>query len=84
MTPNVGGDTAVYVPRARAICEKWALYFLGPYVADTFLKAMHERRRYLEAFPPAVEQDVEQMCPNCLTPWKCNGPHLPDELQEAA
>ncbi len=18
------------------------------------------------------------MCPNCVTPWKCNGPHVPD------
>jgi hypothetical protein len=18
------------------------------------------------------------MCPNCVTPWKCNGPHLPE------
>lgn len=23
---------------------------------------------------------VDTMCPNCVTPWKCNGPHiLPDE-----
>ena len=19
----------------------------------------------------------DYMCPNCVTPWKCNGPHLP-------
>lgn len=19
----------------------------------------------------------DDMCPNCLTPWKCNGPHIP-------
>lgn len=19
----------------------------------------------------------EYMCPNCVTPWKCNGPHIP-------
>lgn len=19
----------------------------------------------------------EEMCPNCVTPWKCNGPHIP-------
>lgn len=26
----------------------------------------------------AVAQDlgVDYMCPNCVTPWKCNGPHL--------
>jgi hypothetical protein len=21
----------------------------------------------------------EYMCPNCVTPWKCNGPHLADD-----
>lgn len=21
----------------------------------------------------------EYMCPNCVTPWKCNGPHILDE-----
>ncbi len=20
--------------------------------------------------------DEDEMCPNCVTPWKCNGPHL--------
>jgi len=20
----------------------------------------------------------DDMCPNCLTPWKCNGPHIVD------
>lgn len=21
--------------------------------------------------------DAGEMCPNCVTPWKCNGPHIP-------
>ena len=21
--------------------------------------------------------DEINLCPNCITPWKCNGPHLP-------
>ncbi len=21
--------------------------------------------------------EADQMCPNCVTPWKCNGPHTP-------
>ena len=21
----------------------------------------------------------EYMCPNCLTPWKCNGPHIEEK-----
>lgn len=20
---------------------------------------------------------LNEMCPNCVTPWKCNGPHIP-------
>jgi len=23
----------------------------------------------------------EYMCPNCLTPWKCNGPHIEQDAQ---
>lgn len=26
----------------------------------------------------AKEYDPEYMCPNCVTPWKCNGPHIPE------
>lgn len=25
--------------------------------------------------------DEEYMCPNCVTPWKCNGPHIPEERE---
>ena len=25
--------------------------------------------------------DEDYMCPNCVTPWKCNGPHLTEESQ---
>lgn len=23
--------------------------------------------------------EVDEMCPNCVTPWKCNGPHTIEE-----
>lgn len=23
-----------------------------------------------------TDYDEDYMCPNCVTPWKCNGPHL--------
>jgi len=26
-----------------------------------------------------LETDEDYMCPNCVTPWKCNGPHLMEE-----
>jgi hypothetical protein len=25
----------------------------------------------------------DQMCPNCVTPWKCNGPHIPQSGSES-
>lgn len=24
-----------------------------------------------------MTDDYDTMCPNCVTPWKCNGPHVP-------
>ena len=24
----------------------------------------------------------EYMCPNCITPWKCNGPHIPETTSD--
>lgn len=23
-----------------------------------------------------TDADADDMCPNCVTPWKCNGPHI--------
>lgn len=38
--------------------------------------AKSELRHYelLEVLGDSVEFD--DMCPNCVTPWKCNGPHI--------
>lgn len=27
-----------------------------------------------ECEPPPIDE-ADLMCPNCVTPWKCNGPH---------
>jgi hypothetical protein len=24
-----------------------------------------------------TKNEADYMCPNCVTPWKCNGPHIP-------
>jgi hypothetical protein len=32
------------------------------------------------------DEDLANMCPNCVTPWKCNGPHewpCPDKVEPA-
>lgn len=33
------------------------------------------RFELLEILPTRNEKE-DDMCPNCVTPWKCNGPHL--------
>jgi hypothetical protein len=30
----------------------------------------------VQARAEALADIVDDMCPNCVTPWKCNGPHL--------
>jgi hypothetical protein len=27
-----------------------------------------------------MDKPDEYMCPNCVTPWKCNGPHSPESV----
>ena len=39
------------------------------------------RRRADDTVKPFDEADA--MCPNCQTPWKCNGPHLNDQTPYA-
>jgi hypothetical protein len=34
---------------------------------------------YDAAQPAAQDHPEEYMCPNCVTPWKCNGPHIPQD-----
>lgn len=29
------------------------------------------------------DSDEPEMCPNCLTPWKCNGPHVTEPCRGA-
>lgn len=36
------------------------------------------RRNAVSGLRTRDDQADEDMCPNCVTPWKCNGPHLLD------
>jgi len=31
--------------------------------------------------PLTLQPGEDEMCPNCLTPWKCNGPHEPADTE---
>lgn len=31
--------------------------------------------------PESEPLPEDQMCPNCVTPWKCNGPHIPPHME---
>ena len=28
----------------------------------------------------AIGEPFDEMCPNCVTPWRCNGPHVTDDF----
>lgn len=51
--------------------------------ADMFSHVMLLHPREVEPNDTAVgsmsEGTEDYMCPNCVTPWKCNGPHIPDD-----
>ena len=38
---------------------------------------LHRRLHPAEFAPPNTHwEEADDMCPNCVTPWKCNGPHI--------
>lgn len=44
----------------------------------------YETRALYTEQPAALSADpVAEMCPNCQTPWKCNGPHITTYAQSA-
>jgi hypothetical protein len=43
--------------------------------AAKFAHLMHRRPA------PVAAPSGEDMCPNCVTPWKCNGPHVPSDTE---
>ena len=44
---------------------------------------LHKAVEALPAFPYYSDGDGPDMCPNCVTPWKCNGPHEPQPKEPA-
>jgi hypothetical protein len=52
--------------------KRFAL-FLVCFWASVLLGIWAARQR-----PAPIEPEDDYMCPNCVTPWKCNGPHIPD------
>lgn len=69
-------DTAVAFAwwgwQARA--ETWRNYWSAGYERGYYDGVTGAKSVLARAEQPAGEPE---MCPNCLTPWKCNGPHEP-------
>lgn len=40
-------------------------------------QSIEERVMALAATPVYAVSEDDYACPNCVTPWKCNGPHEP-------
>ena len=47
------------------------------------LDEKYAAERWNQRRSPSAEQPGDELCPNCLTPWKCNGPHEPAAAKQA-
>ena len=45
-------------------------------IGDEWSKVLAVARAVLAETPVEPDGDPDYMCPNCLTPWKCNWPHI--------
>jgi hypothetical protein len=69
-----------YLETLRGICsllEKISYDETGTCVDDV-IEALKQSLAQPQA--PVVPEG-EYLCPNCVTPWKCNGPHIPEPAQ---
>lgn len=58
--------------------KQWMIGFnVWDYGANVFFLCFRIGRN-LDGYLGYDADDLEPMCPNCVTPWKCNGPHIPD------
>lgn len=48
---------------------------------DTDLRAALSAHESAPQPTSGTEGQDEDMCPNCVTPWKCNEPHLTEETR---
>jgi hypothetical protein len=88
---EAAGPLAARVAELEAALEDWErMVQNAPTIAIRNRGAAAILRRLAAAralLPPADGSRVERqpfdeadaMCPNCQTPWKCNGPHLNDQ-----
>ena len=50
----------------------------GVYIGLRLVWAEEPKTTYADAARTSDDWDeADDMCPNCVTPWKCNGPHEP-------
>ncbi len=57
---------------ARDIKSEWAQYYRDKGAAA-------ERARIVAWTETLTFDHTDQMCPNCCTPWTCNGPHVDED-----
>jgi hypothetical protein len=73
------------VPSAEAVKLANKIIGSGGQFTDEFVSALtalvlaREILRLSAAQGGGEAMTPEEMCPNCVTPWKCNGPHIPNE-----
>jgi hypothetical protein len=78
---HLDGDTAIelgkeWISIGRGGDRTGVTLFLDATAAARLAAVLNEyRARYLRGPVAPLPDEADNMCPNCLTPWKCNGPH---------
>jgi hypothetical protein len=63
---------------AGTVLATWLAYLLGYSAGQR--EQVRQTLRDIEALRRAeASYDPDYMCPNCVTPWKCNGPHISED-----
>lgn len=72
---------AAWVERHSGFRGTWTIdrsvsFHVGPWSLGLSLTTARNREKPGAPDWADPTEDPDYMCPNCVTPWKCNGPHL--------
>ena len=62
---------------ANAAYTRWTAEWPKDDGAPTYVAFLAGWQARADHDDERLAADDSEMCPNCVTPWKCNGPHVP-------
>lgn len=82
-SPGSGGQNDLICPMTAAVCYDSR----DECTSEHCRRQLHNGNASAPRPTPSTAggQGVEEeMCPNCVTPWRCNGPHVPDNADPSS